>query len=192
MKKNILAFLLAITALPLQTIAAEGDFLIRARAITVNPSESSTLPLGVDNAIVPELDFTYFVTGNVAVELILATSRHNVSLSGANIGKVSLLPPTLTLQYHFSPDSRFRPYAGAGVNYTRFYDTSLVAPLSLEKSSWGGAFQAGLDITVGKNLFINIDVKKAFVKTDVLSAGAKIDTLKLDPIIAGVGFGMRF
>lgn len=92
MKKAILVFLLATTAMPLQSMAAAGDFLLRARAITVNPGESSSLPLGVDNAVIPALDFTCFVTDNIALELILATSRHDVSLSGANIGKVSLLP----------------------------------------------------------------------------------------------------
>ena len=192
MTKKILLFLIAITAMPLQTIAAEGDLLVRARAITINPAEKSTLPLGVDNQIVPELDFTYFLTNNFALELILGTSRHGVSLSGASIGKTSLLPPTLTLQYHLIPDGKIRPYIGAGLNYTLFYDVSLTAPLDLKKSSFGGALQAGVDIDVGDNLFINIDVKQIYIKTDVLSSGAKIDTLKINPLVAGIGLGMRF
>ena len=192
MNKKILFVLLAITSIPLQSFAAEGDLLVRVRAITVNPSESSTLPLAVDDQVTPEIDFTYFLTNNIAMELILATTRHDVTLSGASIGKISLLPPTLTLQYHFAPDSRFRPYIGAGINYTRFYNVSLVAPLDLKKNSFGGALQAGVDIDVADNLFINIDVKQAYVKTDVLSAGTKIDTLKVNPMVAGIGLGMRF
>ena len=192
MNKKILFVLLAITSIPLQSFAAEGDLLVRVRAITVNPSESSTLPLAVDDQVTPEIDFTYFLTNNIAMELILATTRHDVTLSGASIGKISLLPPTLTLQYHFAPDSRFRPYIGAGINYTRFYNVSLVAPLDLKKNSFGGALQAGVDVDVADNLFINIDVKQAYVKTDVLSAGTKIDTLKVNPMVAGIGLGMRF
>ena len=191
MKKTLL-FLVAITMLPLQTFAAEGDLLVRARAIAITPNESSTLALDVSNQTVPELDFTYFLTNNLALELILGTSRHEVRLSGASIGKISLLPPTLTLQYHLIPDGKIRPYIGAGLNYTLFYDVNLTNPLDLKKSSFGGALQAGVDFDVADNLFINIDVKQIYIKTDVLSSGAKIDTLKINPLVAGVGFGMRF
>jgi hypothetical protein len=75
---------------------------------------------------------------------------------------VALLPPTLTLQYHFSPESAsFRPYVGAGVNYTRFYDINLLAgAATVDKSSWGGALQLGADIPLNKTFFLNIDSEK--------------------------------
>ena len=38
------------------------------------------------------------------------------------------LPPTLTVQYHFQLDAKFRPYVGAGVNYTRISSVDLKAP----------------------------------------------------------------
>lgn len=175
--------------------ADQGDWLVRARAISVQPQESSSLGLSVDNALVPEVDFSYFVTKNVALELILGTSRHEVSLGSSSLGKVSVLPPTLTAQYHFAPDATVRPYVGAGVNYTRFYSNDLkvgTQNVELDNNSWGGALQAGVDIAVGKNSFINLDIKKIYIKTDVALAGTKIDTLKLDPLVLGVGYGMKF
>ncbi|WP_189836656.1 OmpW family protein [Sulfuriferula sp. AH1] len=192
-RKNavILLGLLASTA----ASADQGDWLVRARAISVQPQESSSLGLSVDNALVPEVDFSYFVTKNVAVELILGTSRHEVSLESTSLGKVSVLPPTLTAQYHFAPDATVRPYVGAGVNYTRFYSNDLkvgTQNVELDNNSWGGALQAGVDIAVGKNSFINLDIKKIYIKTDVALAGTKIDTLKLDPLVLGVGYGMKF
>lgn len=192
-RKNavILLGLLASTA----ASADQGDWLVRARAISVQPQESSSLGLGVDNAVVPEVDFSYFVTKNVALELILGTSRHEVSLGSTSLGKVSVLPPTLTAQYHFAPDATVRPYVGAGVNYTRFYSNDLkvgTQNVELDNNSWGGALQAGVDIAVGKNSFINLDIKKIYIKTDVALAGTKIDTLKLDPLVLGVGYGMKF
>lgn len=192
MKRILISVLVAAAVIPVSSLAAQGDWLVRGRIINANPSESSTLNLGVDSATVPELDFSYFVTSNVALELILATTRHDVSLAGASLGKVSLLPPTLTAQYHFSPESKFSPYVGAGINYTRIYNVGLTAPLDVSKNSWGGALQVGMDIALDKKSFINIDVKKIYIKTDVLSAGAKIDTLKLDPVVVGIGYGMRF
>lgn len=192
-RKNavILLSLLASTA----ASADQGDWLVRARAISVQPQESSSLGLSVDNALVPEVDFSYFVTKNVALELILGTSRHEVSLGSTSLGKVSVLPPTLTAQYHFAPDATVRPYVGAGVNYTRFYSNDLkvgTQNVELDNNSWGGALQAGVDIAVGKNSFINLDIKKIYIKTDVALAGTKIDTLKLDPLVLGVGYGMKF
>lgn len=192
MKKNLVVLSAVAVLFPLSAMAGQGDWLVRGRVIQVDPSESSTLNLGVSTNTVPELDFSYFVTSNVALELILGTSRHEVSLGGASLGKVSLLPPTLTAQYHFSPGAQISPYVGAGINYTRFYDVGLTSPLDVSKNSWGGALQAGMDIAVGKTTFINLDVKKIYVKTDVTSGGTKIDTLKIDPVVFGVGFGMRF
>lgn len=175
--------------------ASQGDWLMRGRIIDVQSHESSTLGLAVDNAVIPEVDFSYFVTRNVALELILATSRHEVSLGTTSLGKVSVLPPTITVQYHFSPDAAIRPYVGVGVNYTRFYDNNLkvgTQSVELDNSSWGGALQAGVDFEIGKKSFINLDVKKIYMQTDVALGGTKIDTLKIDPVVWGVGYGIKF
>ena len=68
---------------------------------------------------------------NWAVELILGYSQHDVdtknparTAAGVDLGQViqaKALPPTLTLQYHFAPDSNIRPYVGLGLNYTYFF-----------------------------------------------------------------------
>jgi outer membrane protein len=147
--------------------------------------------------VVPEVDFSYFFTENIAAELILSTRSHTVSVAGADIGKVSHLPPTLTLQYHFMPKETFRPYVGAGVNYTRFYDVSLAlgaTPLTVDQNSWGGALQIGFDYALDKKWFLNFDVKKIWIKTDVKNGitGAFISDLKIDPLVVGIGVGMKF
>ena len=95
-------------ALPVQ--ADQGDWLVRARLLQLRPSVSSTIgTLDVSNEVTPEVDFSYFLTENIAAELILATQRHTVKNAGVDLGKVSHLPPTLTLQYHFMPKETFRP-----------------------------------------------------------------------------------
>lgn len=173
---------------------AGDDWLIRARVINVGPDVSSSLSgLDVNAQTTGELDFTYFVNKNVGVELILATTRHEVSLNGSSLGKVSVLPPTVTLQYHFNPDSTFKPYVGAGLNYTRFYDVGLASGMTVDKNSWGGAMQAGLDIALDKKSYLNFDVKKIYIKTDVKnSSGGHVSDLKIDPVVWGVGYGRRF
>ena len=172
---------------------AGDDWLIRARVINVSPDVSSSLAgLDVNDKTTAELDFTYFINKNVGVELILATTRHEVTLNGASLGKVSVLPPTVTLQYHFNPDSTFKPYVGAGLNYTRFYNVSLNG-LDVDRNSWGGALQAGLDIALDKKSYLNFDVKKIYIDTEVkTSAGVHVTDLKINPVVWGIGYGRRF
>lgn len=192
MKKSLLALAL-IAALPATALA--DNWMMRVRAIDIVPdvSTSPTVPgLDVSSEWVPEIDFTYFVSPNIGVELILGTARHEVTLGGDSLGKLNHLPPTLTLQYHFQPTPTIKPYVGAGVNYTRFYNVDLAPGLSIDKNSFGGALQAGVDIAVTKNGYINLDVKKIWISTDVKVDGAKLTTLDIDPMVWGIGYGFRF
>lgn len=180
-----------------QAFAAEGDWLVRGRLIQVAPSVSTTgalatLDVDVDKQVVPELDFTYMLTNNLGAELILGTARHEVSAGGTSLGKVNHLPPTLTLQYHFTPDATFRPYAGVGVNYTRFYNADLPG-LRVDKNSFGGSLQIGADYAINKDWFVNLDLKKIYIKTDVSTAGGTdLGSLKINPLVIGLGVGTKF
>lgn len=194
MKRVVLACLAGLGLTQMGAVQAEDNWMWRVRAIHVAPDASSSPVSGVDasSETVPELDFTYFINKNVGVELILGTSRHKVTLNGADLGKVSLLPPTLTLQYHFMPDQKIQPYVGAGLNYTRFYNMSLNSPLDVDRNSWGAALQAGVDIALDKTNYINFDVKKLYIETDVKSSGAFLTKLKINPVVWGIGYGRRF
>lgn len=191
MKKSLLALAL-IAALP--TSALAENWMMRVRAIDIAPDvKSSSLPgLDVSDEWVPEVDFTYFVTPNIGVELILATARHEVTLNGASLGKLNHLPPTVTVQYHFNPTPSIKPYVGAGVNYTRFYNVDLAPGLTIDKNSFGGALQAGVDIAVTKNGYLNLDVKKIWIDTDVKAGGVKLTNLEINPVVWGIGYGFRF
>ena len=155
----------------------------------------------VDADEVPEIDFTYFITSNWAAELILATTRHRVTdsastLGDVDLGKVSLLPPILTLQYHFRPDAKYRPYVGAGINYTIFYDEkapgTTVTAISYE-DNFGFALQAGIDVGINESWSVNFDLKKVYLSTDVtLNNGAILADVDLDPWIFGIGLAYRF
>ncbi|RYF57025.1 MAG: OmpW family protein [Comamonadaceae bacterium] len=182
------------------TLAAQGDILVRVRALHVAPDVStnntlSALKTDVGSSNIPELDLTYMLTDHIGTELILGVTRHRVTSAAGTLGKVSLLPPTLTLQYHFNPSGQFRPYVGAGVNYTRFYDNTLSAGgqrVSIDRNSFGPALQLGMDIGLDDNWFLNVDVKKLWIRTDASLAGASLGTLKINPLLVGVGIGRRF
>jgi outer membrane protein len=177
-----------------------GDWLVRLRAISIMPDVRSSdtlnvLGTNVNNALVPELDFTYMATDNIGVELILGTSRNQVTSNIGNLGGVGVLPPTLLLQYHFNNAGKVRPYVGAGINYTLFYNSGLHAgdqPVSIENHSWGPALQFGIDFQVSKKVFVNADIKKIWMHTDASMAGTPLGTLHIDPLVVGLGVGMKF
>jgi outer membrane protein len=178
---------------------AEGDwtdgFMLRGRAIGIVPDESSNLSgLKIDDAVVPELDISYFFTENVALELILATAQHEVSLSGSAVGDFWILPPTLMAQYHFPLGEKFKPYVGAGVNYTVVYGEDASANYSsLEvDNGFGWGLQIGVDYMLDEHWAINADVKKLWLNVDATVNNTVRADIDVDPWIFGVGIGYRF
>jgi len=189
------AALCALLPLSVQAQSAEGPWLVRARAVHLNAANGDTTGLGlsINDKTLPEVDVSYFFTPNIAAELVLTVpQKQTLSSNGTPIGTLKHLPPTLTVQYHFAPTGSVRPYVGAGINYTRFSSVSLPAGVDIERSSWGPALQVGLDIPLSRNLSLNVDLKKVYIRTDVSNAGAKIGTFKVDPLLFGVGLGWRF
>ncbi len=186
-----------------------GDFGIRLRGLGVLTDESGEVtsaagvPFGlnaeVTSEFVPEIDLSYFFTPYLAAELVLATTRHDVdAVPGVPVGKVSLLPPTLTLQYHPMPSNRFSPYFGAGINYTIFYGAEAAGGTITDvkyENSFGYAFQAGMDVALMGNWSLNLDVKKVFLDTNVKgngTVGPWKSNVDLNPVLVGFGIGYRF
>jgi len=174
--------------------AAPGPWLVRMRAVHLDSAngDSTPLSLSINNKWLPELDVSYFFTPNIATELVLTVpQKQTLSAGGTPIGSFKHLPPSLTLQYHF-PMAGFKPYLGAGLNYTRLSSINLPAGVSVERNSFGPVLQAGVDIPLRGNLVLNFDVKKAYIRTDVAVNGAGIGTFKVDPLMFGIGLGWRF
>ena len=190
-------------------------WMVRVRAVNLRMvDESNPVPaLGVpadaiqlSNRFIPELDISYFFTKNIAAELVLSyPQKHNVYVTDSDIGAFKAgtmmhLPPTLMLQYHFWPDSRFRPYLGGGVNYTFFFNKKLTVPppaqndMTLETGSLGGALQVGFDVALTKSLYLNFDLKKLYINSTLKSAdGTTVNThVNPNPLAFGVGLGYRF
>ena len=204
MKKLMLAVaaMAAFTAGAAMAQQAESPWMVRVRAVHLDSAnkDSTGLGLSVNNKTMPELDISYFFSPNVAAELVLTyPQKHDLRAEGlGKIGSLKHLPPTLLAQYHFTNMGAFKPYVGAGINFTRFssvrFDPAVRDALdpSIKKNSFGGALQVGFDYALDKHWSINVDVKKVFIKTDVRSAGTKVGTFKVDPVLVGVGVGYRF
>ena len=167
-------------------VIADGDGLVTGTALETD----------VDHAITPEVDVTYFFTDHIAAELIAATSEHSVEAGTSHLGDTWILPPTLTLQYHFTPDNAFSPYVGVGLNYSMFYgedDGAGFTDLDV-KGGLGYAVQAGFDYWLNDNWGLNFDVKYVDLEVDVkVNGGAlRAPNVDLNPVIVGAGVSYRF
>ena len=191
------------TLLPLaaQAQATDAPWLVRLRAVDLQSAnkDSTGLYLTINDKVIPEVDISYFLTPQIAVELVLTyPQKQTIRSNGTDIGSLKHLPPTLTAQYHFTSFGAFKPYVGAGLNYTRFssvrFDPAVQTALqpSLSKNSVGLVVQVGFDYEFIKNTYFNVDAKKVQIRTDVSSAGTEVGTFKVDPWLIGVGIGCRF
>lgn len=202
--------------------AEQGDWLVRARGIVIHPDDSSGRVSGiagsgvdVDSSVVPELDVTYMFHKHWGIEVIAGIAEHTVSAEGSGLAFAGVpngfdlfdswvLPPTVTLQYHFLPDNNIRPYVGFGVNYTAFLENdatdafeAVAGPTDVDlDNSWGWAAQAGVDITVKDNWFVNLDVKYIDINTTATLQTTGLGRLRVnvdvDPFVFGAGIGYRF
>lgn len=177
-------------------------FQIRGRVIGVLPDESSTVNAGgeidIGNALVPQVDLSYFFTDHIAAELIAATAQHNISHNAlGDLGGAWVLPPTLTVQYHFDRSQAFSPYVGAGINYTVMYGEDAAKGNGINDLDVGNgvgyAVQAGADYWFDTHWAVNIDVKKIWVSMDAsVNNGAVTADIDLDPWVIGAGIAYRF
>lgn len=214
MKKLVICSIMLLFGISTVAIAQESadkgnsPWQFRLRGIVVTPDESAKIEAiggdaSISTTIVPEFDISYFFDENWSLELILATTKHEVEAAGTSAGNIDLghvwlLPPTLTGQYHFT-GGNFIPYVGAGLNLTLFYgvDEGPVADDVDYDTSIGYALQAGFDFMLNDKWFLNADVKKLFLTTDTTinattalgaTVGADVD---INPWIIGFGVGVK-
>jgi outer membrane protein len=207
--KSLVAAMAAVASLaPIaaQAQAEENPWMVRVRAVDLlwqNGQSGTVADLNVKakNQWIPEFDVSYFFTKNIAAELVLTWPQQVNITAGpgnTNIGKVTALPPSLLAQYHFTDLGAFKPYVGAGVNYTIFGNRqnfpALGNQVQVEPSSFGVVGQIGADYMLDKNWGLNVDVKYATIATNVqlVSGGANLGKLTLNPWMPAVGVTYKF
>lgn len=189
------------------TAVEKGDWLVRFGAANISPndksggfSKNSAVGVAVESDTQAFVNVSYMIKENVALELLAATPfSHDLIATGAITGKVGSadqLPPTLSVQYHFTPKASVRPYVGAGINYTTFFNektTGALAGTSLSlDDSWGLAVQAGVDVDITKDWFFNADVRYINIETTASSSALGNVDVEINPTVISLGVGTRF
>lgn len=183
-----------------QSSAASGDspWQLRVGVHDVRPKSGNGRVAGADlevgGSVRPTFNVDYYVTPHLAVDLLASLPfHHDILLNGSKVGSAKQLPPTLSLQYHFFPAGPVDLFAGAGVNYTRFFSEKLGSGSDLAlSSSWGAAVQGGIDYRLIDGWSVGADLRWMTLRTDVYSGGTKLGTAKIDPIAVGVTLARRF
>lgn len=177
----------------------QGDWLLRVGAGYVDPDSDNGDVASVDGAAAVVFNGSYFFTPNVSVELLASTPfSHDIKLAsdGTKVGNTKHLPPTLSLQWHFDTQSVVKPYVGAGINWTIFFDEDTKGPLagsslSLDDSV-GVAVQLGADFDVSDTMFMNLDIRWMDIESDAKLDGVKLDTVDIDPMVYSLTVGWKF
>lgn len=175
--------------------SADAKWLVRTTVIGVNiDAKSRVLRLDADDTVAVALDVTHFFTPNIGLGVLATFLNTEVSAAGlGSLGSVDVLPPIVTLQWHFAPQAQVRPYVGLGFNYNVFSNESgtLRTINTHIDNTFGFVAQVGLDYMLDKRLSLNADLKYLTLDADV-KTNLGNDELELDAFIVGVGLGYRF
>lgn len=211
-KKMISTLAAGALALPLCSTAyagqQAGDWLVRLGVSQVAPDDDSeSIPaipdsgVEVDDGEAFSFTVTYMLSPSLGVELLAALPfSHDLEGSGAapnsRIARIKHLPPTLSAVYFFNPQSHFRPYVGAGLNYTLIFDETTTGPidgLDIDlDNSFGLAAQAGFDFDLNEHLFANLNVRWIDIDTEAEVEGLGKFDVDIDPWVFTAAIGMRF
>ena len=198
--KALISMLIVLSAATTSTAMAveKGDWIVRAGWTSVAPKSNNSDIVSVRQAASLGVNLSYFVTDNLSVELLAAYPfEHNIQLiGGPTVATTEHLPPTVSVQYHFMPTNAFKPYVGAGVNYTAFFSTKTTGALEdsvLKLSdSWGFAGEVGVDIMLGENWLVNASARYIDIETKARLDGESIGTVAIDPFVYSLTAGYRF
>lgn len=179
--------------------ANASDWIVRVGGHYVDPKSDNHAVVGVDSGQSLTFTVTYMLAPRWGVELLAAWPfSHDITLNadGSKVAETKHLPPTLSLQYHFLPDGKIRPYVGAGLNATLFFDEKTTgalagSDLSLDES-FGAAAQLGVDFALSGDWMLNVDARWIDIDTDARLDGVGIGSVAIDPYVFGISVGRRF
>ncbi|MBE1284863.1 MAG: outer membrane beta-barrel protein [Rhodobacteraceae bacterium] len=193
-----LALSTALAALAAPAFAqSQGDWTVGVGIGNVNPkSNNGTLagaPVSIDDNTQAIFTAEYFIRDNIGIEILAATPfKHDVTVQGVGSASVKHLPPTISVNYHFPTQTNWKPFIGAGLNYTTFFEESTtLGRLDLD-DSWGIAVHAGTDYMISDNGAIRFDVRWIDISTDASLNGTPIGTAEIDPVVIGLSYVHRF
>ena len=184
----------------------EGDMFMRLTATQVAPNDDSTgftnnttLFPSADDSTTLGATFVYMMNNNLGLEVLASLPfEHDVTVAGlGKVGTTKQLPPTISVQYHFSPEAKFRPFVAAGLNYTIFFNDTLDASVGVGTdleldNSFGLAAQVGFDYDIDEKWFVSADIRYISIETTASKAILGTSDIDVNPTVISIGMGYKF
>lgn len=167
--------------------------------------------LTVGDATTLVVAYTRRINEHLDLDVVLGVPpKHDVNGRGTLapfgvIAKVKQASPTVFINYKFGDDqNKLRPFVGAGINYTHFFNRQSTAagqlasggPTSIKLTdSWGLAAQAGATYKIDDRWSVTGSVATAKVKSDLTATTGSIErktTIDFRPIAVTVTVDYRF
>ena len=206
-----LAAMVATVAMPGAASAQDNILKFGVSEYTTHSQTNGVTGLGVQpgadaktgDATTVILTYERMFTPNIGVELVVglpprihSSAAGSVAFLGDDVLSAKNVSPTLFVAYHFGePGNTWRPYLGAGINYTRFVgiQSTLASDVKMSDST-GWAVQAGIDYALTKEWGLFASVAALQVKTKVVASGPTVlqTTIDLRPVVYSLGVAYRF
>ena len=196
------------------SISASVGFTQISPSVSSGNLSAPSLPgsqVGLTNNSQLTLAFNYAVTDNINLHVPFGLGfKHSINGAGgiAGVGKLGdtkALPITVIGQYRFlDANAAFRPYAGAGASYVKFYDTNGTGTLTALTNPGGPgtglSFASKLAPTVqlggvynfNEKWYLDASYSKTFLSTrGTLTTGQTID-VKINPNAYSFQLGYKY
>jgi len=164
----------------------------QVRGAYVIPSNSHLpLPFNLNGAVVGELAGEWFFLPHWSTELDVASPAHlNVS-SGA--GAISLTTQTWTAKYYFAATNGLTPYVQTGIYHASASRDNTQPNIGVGNPGFGWTIGGGVTYGIAPNAFVSLDVRYMNgLEPTLIVDGAPSGHIGIDPIVVGVGLGLRY
>lgn len=136
-----------------------------------------------------------FIFGTTPTTTVTGTG----TLAGTTVGDIKYGPSVLALNYHIPTNKRFKPFVGAGLNYTKIFSTEDGAITNLEADdTFGFVLRAGFDYEITERHGLFFSANKVFASSTARGnapglGGAPVTAdIDLDPLILHTGWSFKF
>ena len=194
----LLLALLVVAAVPLASQSAEtqGPWTLRLRGAVAGGSHHSAparlevysglgLEAGVERALPRGFSLAF---------LVRPESREVDSAAGGGVrprlGSLEAVGLTLLVQYRL-PRGRWTPYVGLGAAFTPTWEKSGVLDTLDVTPGLGPALAVGMDLALSRTVLLNLDLRASRQRRRLEAHGARVARLSIDPLVIGVGVGIR-
>ena len=193
--------LVAAAAAPSSSSAQDFDrAMVRSHVSAILlDAEAPVLGVELENTVTVGLDITVFANRNVAFNALAAFIAPEAILldeaGEVSLGSVNALPPAVTVQYHFLPDGKFRPYLGAGGSWVHvFNESGALEDINAEvEDGLGLVGQAGFNGFVAPGVALFADFRWVEILNDPeLTTDLGNDEFDFRHFIVSGGIGFTF